>query len=65
LFHVSGNIKFKYKNGEKIFLNSDRAITTAKAPSVSREEPNLEVASSSGNILGLEKNTPAILYDFA
>ena len=38
-----------------MYLNAKRAITTAQAPSVSREESDLEVASSSRNILGLEK----------
>jgi len=39
---------------KKIFLNRERAIPTAHAPSVSREEPDLEVASSSRNCVGSE-----------
>jgi hypothetical protein len=35
---------------KKVFLNRERAIQTVQAPSVSREEPDLEVASSSRNI---------------
>jgi len=37
-----------------MFLKRERAILTAQAPSVSREEAVLEVASSSRNILGSE-----------
>jgi hypothetical protein len=38
-----------------MFLNRERGIPTAQTPSVSREKAVLEVASSSGNILGLER----------
>jgi len=37
-----------------MFLKGERAKPTVQAPSVSREESDLEVASSSGNILELE-----------
>ena len=43
-------LKSKYKMAKKVFLNRERAIPTVQAPSVSREEPDLEVASSSRNI---------------
>jgi hypothetical protein len=35
---------------KKVFLNRERAIPTVQTPSVSREERDLEVASSSRNI---------------
>ena len=59
------HIKSKYKNGEKMFLNRERAIPTAQAPSVSREEPDLEVASSSRNTSELEttEQLPFIILD--
>jgi len=34
---------------KKLFLNRERVIPTAQAPSVSREEPESEVASSGRN----------------
>jgi hypothetical protein len=45
--------KIKINKWRKKFLNRDRAIPTAQAPSVSREEPDLEVASSTRNFLEL------------
>ena len=34
---------------KKLFLNRERSISTSQVPSVSREEPESEVASSGGN----------------
>jgi hypothetical protein len=39
-----------------MFLNGERAIPTAQAPSVSMEEAVLEVVSSSRNILVLKQH---------
>ena len=41
-----------YKMANKMFLNTGMAIPNVQVPSVSREEPDSEVASSSRNILG-------------
>jgi len=48
-----------------MFPNGERAIPTAQAPSVSREEALLEVASSSRNILGSEttQQLPFMILD--
>jgi hypothetical protein len=57
--------KSNYKNSEKTFLNRERALPTAQAPTVSRKEAVLEVASSSRNILGLEttQQPPFMILD--
>jgi hypothetical protein len=48
---------------KKKFL-TERAIPTARAPSVNREEAVLEVASSSRNILGFEtQQLPFMILD--
>jgi hypothetical protein len=39
---------------KKCFFNRERAIPTAQAPSVSRENAVLEASSSNRNILGSE-----------
>jgi len=44
-----------------MYLNRKRAISTAQAPSVRRETSDLQVASSSRNILVLEK-TQELLF---
>jgi hypothetical protein len=50
---------------KKVFLNSGRAIPTVQAPSVGREEPDFEVASSSRDISGSEttKELPFSILD--
>ena len=50
---------------KNVFLNRVRAIRTVQAPSVSREEPDLEVASSSRNTSGSEttKELPFLVLD--
>jgi hypothetical protein len=49
---------------KKVFLNRERAIPTVQAPSLSREESDLEVASSSRNITGSEtKELPFLILD--
>ena len=44
-----------------MFLNREIVIPPGQAPSVSSEETDFEVASSSGNILGLE-TTQKLLF---
>ena len=50
---------------KKVFLDRERAIPTVHAPSVSREEPDFEVTSSSRNIFGSEttKELPFLILD--
>ena len=50
---------------KKVFLKRERAIPTVQAPSVGREEPDLEVASSSINTSGSEKTKelPFLILD--
>ena len=45
-----------------MFLNGERAIPTAQAPSVSMEEAVLEVVSSSRNILVLKQHNSYPLW---
>ena len=49
---------------EKKFLNGERAIANAQVPSVSREEPESEIASSSGEQSCVGNIRKPILYDF-
>ena len=47
-----------------MFLNTERVIPIAQAPSVGREGAVLEVASFSRNILGSEKTQlPFMIFD--
>ena len=50
---------------KKLFLNREKVIPTAQAPSVSREEPESEVASSSRYIpvSGISEQLPFLLLD--
>jgi len=50
---------------KKVSLNREKAIPTVQGPSVSREEPDLEVSSSSRNISGSEttKELPFLILD--
>ena len=50
---------------EKKFLNGERAIANAQVPSVSREEPESEIASSSGNspLSEIREQLPFLILD--
>ena len=50
---------------KKLFLNREKVIPTAQAPSVSREEPESEVASSSRNspVSEISEQLPFIIFD--
>ena len=57
--------KIKKQKWRKKFLNRERTIPTAHAPSVSREDSDLEASSSSRNILDFEteQQLPFIILD--
>ena len=50
---------------KKMFLNRERATPNAQLPSISREEPESEVASSSGKrpVSGIWEHVPFMISD--
>ena len=50
---------------KKMFLNRERNTPKAQVPSISREEPESEVATSSGNNLvsGIPEQLPFLIFD--